>query len=128
MTLAVTLFGVFIAVLGVVGFLSPPRLLALVARAVSQLGLYLIAGIRLLLGVTLLIIAPSSNAPAYLQILGVVAIFSGIVTPFFGVRRFERMVDWWRKLPTWSLRLWSVFVFVFGLSLIWAVIPVSQTP
>jgi hypothetical protein len=128
MTLAVTLFGVFIAVLGVVGFLSPPRLLALVARAATQLGLYLIAGVRLLLGATLLIIAPSSNAPTYLQILGVVAIFSGIITPFFGVRRFERMLDWWRKLPAWSIRLWSVFVFVFGLSLIWAVIPMGQTP
>jgi len=125
MTLAVALFGLFMAALGIAGLLSPPRLLALVTRAQSQLGLYFIAGIRVLLGVVLLLAAPSSRAAPYLQILGGVALVSGMVTPFFGVRRFKVVLEWWRRQPPWFVRLWSVFVLLFGLSLVWAVLPLE---
>jgi hypothetical protein len=122
MTLAVALFGLFIAALGVAGVLSPERLLALVTRAQSQLGLNLIAGIRLVLGVALLFAAPSSRAPLYLQVLGGLSLVSGAVTPFFGVHRFEAILGWWRRRPPWAVRIWSAFVIVFGLSLVWAVV------
>jgi hypothetical protein len=122
MTLAVALFGLFVAALGAAGILSPARLLALVTRAQSQLGLNLIAGLRLLAGVALLFAAPSSRAPLYLQILGVLSLVSGAVTPFFGVRRFEAILAWWRRRPPWAVRLWSAFVLGFGLSLVWAVL------
>ena len=122
MRLAVALFGLFITALGVAGLASPQRLLALVTRAQSQLGLYLIAGIRLLLGAALLMAAPESRAPLYLQVLGVLSLVSGIVTPFFGVRRFEAILDWWRRRAPWAVRLWSAIVILFGASLIWAVL------
>jgi hypothetical protein len=126
MTLAVALFGLFIAALGMAGLVSPERLLALVARAQSQLGLYFIAGLRLLLGVALLLAAPSSRAVPYLQLLGWIAIVSGIVTPFFGVRRFEAILEWWRQRTPWAVRLWCGFVLFFGLSLVWAVFPLER--
>ena len=125
MTLAVALFGLFIAALGVAGMASPPQLLALVTRAQSQLGLNLIAFVRLLLGGALLFSAPDSRAPTYLLILGAVSVVSGLVTPFFGVRRFETILDWWRERPPGVVRLWSAFVLLFGLSLVWAVFPVA---
>ena len=126
MTLAVTLFGLFIAALGLAGLVSPPRLLALVARARSQLGLYFIAGLRLLLGVALLLAAPSSRAVLYLQVLGWLALVSGILTPFFGVRRFEAILEWWRERTPWVVRLWCGFVLLFGLSLVWVVFPLER--
>lgn len=126
MTLAVALFGLFVATLGVAGLLSPQWLLALVTRGQSWLGVYFIAGLRLLVGLALLFAAPSSRAPLYLIALGALALVSGIVTPFFGVRRFEAILDWWRQRDPWIVRLWSTFVLVFGLSLVWAVFPLER--
>ncbi len=126
MTLAVAVFGLFVAVLGVAGLLSPERLLALVTRAQSQLGLYFMAGFRLLLGVALLLAASSSRAPLYLQGLGSLSLVSGVITPFFGVHRFEAILDWWRRRSPWAVRLWSAFVLLFGVSLVWAVLPLER--
>jgi hypothetical protein len=126
MTLAVALFGVFVATLGGAGLLSPARLLALVTRAQSQLGLYFIAAFRLLVGAALILAAPPSRAPLYLQVLGGIAVVSGIITPFVGARRFEAVVDWWRARSAGAVRLWSAFVLLFGLSLIWAVLPLRH--
>ena len=126
MALAVGLIGFVMAGLGLAGTLSPTRLLDLVARAQSQLGLYVIAGFRLLVGTALLFSAGSSRAPLYLQIIGGISLFSGAITPFFGVQGFEAVLSWLRRLPPWIVRLWSVAVVVFGLSLVWAVFPLER--
>ena len=97
MTLAVALFGLFVASLGIAGVLSPRRFLARIIQVLSKLGLYYIAGFRLLLGAAFLLAAPTAQAPLYLQILGGVALLSGVITPFFGVRRFEALLAWWRE-------------------------------
>ena len=126
MTLAVALFGLFVAALGIAGIRSPAWLLAQVTRVQSRFGLYFIAGIRLALGAALLVAAPASRAPLYLQVLGGVALLSGAITPFFGVARFEAILQWWRERPAWAVRLSSVFALLFGLSLVWAVLPASR--
>lgn len=127
MTLAVALLGFFVASLGLCGLVSPDRLLALVTRLQSQLGLYFIAGFRILAGTALLLAAPTSRAPLYLQVFGVLSLVSGAITPFFGVHRFEAILDWWRRRPAWQVRLWSALVLLLGLILIWAVFPSERT-
>jgi hypothetical protein len=126
MTLAVSLFGLFVVALGIAGVVSPRRLLALVTRVQLQMGLYSIAGIRLLLGMALLLSASTSRAPLYFQLLGGLSLVSGLVTPFFGNRRLEAVLEWWRRRPPWVVRLWSVFVALFGASLVWAVLPLER--
>jgi hypothetical protein len=116
----------FVAALGATGLLSPMRLLAVVSRTQSQFGLYLIAGLRLLVGTALLLAAPSSRAPLYLQILGGLSVVSGIVALFVGVRRFEAILAWCERRPPWTVRLGSACVVFFGLSLLWAVLPVVR--
>lgn len=126
MAFVVGLFGLFVSALGIGGVLSPARLLALVTRVQSQQGLYFIAALRLLLGVALLLAAPGSRVPLYLQVLGAISVLSGAVTPFFGVRRFEAILDWWRRQGDGVVRLWSLFVLLFGASLVWAVLPLER--
>jgi hypothetical protein len=123
MTLAVALFGLFVAVLGLAGLVSPERLLAAVTDGQSRLGLYGIAGLRLLIGAALVFAASDSRAPLYLTILGALSIVSGALTPFVGAQRLEAILDWWRARSPLAVRLWSAFVFVFGSSLVWAVFP-----
>ena len=125
MGFVVALFGLFVALLGMTGLLSPQPLLALVTRAQSRTGLYFIAGFRLLIGGALLLAAPGARAPSYLQALGALSLVSGVITPFLGVERFEAILDWWRVRPPWAVRLWSALVLLFGASLIWAVAPAT---
>jgi hypothetical protein len=127
MHLAVALFGLFVAALGLAGVLSPRRLLALVTHAVTRLGIYFLAAFRLVAGTVLLVAAASSRAPLYLQILGWLSLVAGAITPFVGVRRVDALLDWWRRRPAWIVRLWSCFVVLFGVSLVWAVLPVQRT-
>jgi hypothetical protein len=126
MTLAVALFGLFVAVLGAVGIASPRRLLDRVTRVQSQAGLYSIAGLRLGVGLALLLAAPESRLPPYLQVLGVLALISGAATPFVGVSRFEAILDWWRRRGPGFVRAWSGLVLLFGASLLWAVFPLQR--
>lgn len=123
MTLAVALFGLFVAALGLAGVLSPERLLSAVTEAQSRLGIHGIAALRLLIGGALLVAASSSRAPLYLTLLGGLSLVSGALTPFVGARRFEAILDWWRSRSRWVVRLWSAFVVAFGSSLVWAVFP-----
>ena len=74
----------------------------------------------------MLFAAPDSRAPTYLLILGAASVFSGLVTPFFGVRRFDAIVDWWRRRSEWVVRLWSAGVLLLGSSLVWAVFPLAR--
>ena len=128
MTLAVALFGLFVVSLGIAGVISPRLFLARITRVLSDLGLHYIAGFRLLMGAALLLAAPPTRAPLYLQILGCVALVSGILTPFFGVRRFEALLAWWHGRATWIVRLGSLLVLLFGLSVVWAVFPNLAPP
>ncbi len=126
MILFVALFGLFVAALGLAGVFSPARLLAVVTRAQSALGVYGIAALRLVLGGVLLLAAPSSRAPLYLTVLGALSVVSGALTPLVGARRFEAILDWWRARPHWAVRLWSALVLLFGLSLVWAVLTLGR--
>ena len=123
MTLAVALFGLFAISLGMTGVLAPGRLLAGVTRLQSQLGLLGIALLRLGLGMALLLASSRSRAPVFLQVLGVLSLISGAITPFVGVERFERIMAWWRARTPLFVRAWSLLVLLFGASLLWAVLP-----
>jgi hypothetical protein len=123
MTLIVVLCGFLVSTLGLAGVFSPRRLLAVVTHTQSMLGPYFIAGLRLLIGTALLLTAPRSRVPLYLTVLGALSLVSGAITPLVGARRFEVILSWWRARPDWVVRLWSAFVLVFGLSLVWAVFP-----
>lgn len=123
MALLVGLFGLFVAALGALGLAAPARLIALVRRVQTRDGLYAIAGLRLVLGVSLLSVASASRAPDLLRALGVIAIVAAVVTPFFGLARFGKLLDWWASQGNLLIRVWALAPLALGLTLTWAVLP-----
>jgi hypothetical protein len=89
----------------------------------TPIGLYFAAGLRVLLGVALLFAAPPSRAPGLIYIVGVFIIVIGVITPFFGLERFRRLVDWWSVQGSAFVRGWAVLALLFGLSLAYAIVP-----
>ncbi len=123
MALIAALFGLLIVCLGTVGIVSPPRLVSMVAGLQSTGGLYAIVALRLVSGTALFLAADESRAPGFLHVLGVLAIISGLVTPFFGVDRFRAILDWWSRQSDLLLRAWACVVVALGLTVLWAVAP-----
>lgn len=111
-----------IAAVGCLGVASPPRLLALVRRLQSPVGLWLAALVRLALGGSLTLAAPGSRAPTFLHWLGLLIVAVALVTPLFGVERFQRLVAWWEGQGTDFVRAWSLAAVAFGLGLAWLVV------
>lgn len=113
----------FVATLGAVGIVLPTKLLGFVRRFQSPAGLYGAAALRVVLGTALLVASPASRAPGAVRIAGAIILVSGLVTPFFGVERFRRVLDWWSSRGTVFLRMWGGVALAIGLLLAYAVIP-----
>ena len=123
MTLVALIICLLASAFGALGIASPSRLLGVVRYLQTPMGLYFAAGIRVLLGVALIIAAPTSRAPGLIYILGVFIIVVGVITPFFGLARFRRLLDWWSAQGSAFIRGWAVLALVFGLSLAYAIVP-----
>jgi hypothetical protein len=123
MELVVIILSLLVAALGVLALVAPLRLVDLVKSLETPGGLYLAAAVRLVLGSSLLLSATSSRAPAVLRVLGAIIFAAGLITPFFGVDRFGRMIDWWSSHGTFWVRAWGCVAVAFGSLLIYAVTP-----
>ncbi len=123
MTLVALIICLLLSALGALGVASPYRLLGVVRKFQMPIGLYFAAALRVVLGVALFFAAPTSRAPELIRILGVVIIVMGIITPFFGIERFRRLLDWWSAQGPALIRGWAVLALAFGLSLAYAVDP-----
>jgi uncharacterized membrane protein YidH (DUF202 family) len=123
MTVIALVFSLFVAALGALGLVSPSRVLRFEGYFQTPAGLYFAAAVRLVMGVALFFAAPASRAPEVLRILGVVIIVAGVITLFFGLERFRRLVDWWSARGSAFVRAWAVFALAFGLLLAYALVP-----
>ena len=118
--LIVAAIGMLIGVAGLVGVTNPSALLGFMNGFISQARLYVIAVIRLALGVVFLFAAPECKLTILVQITGVLALLSGITTAMIGEARARQMVEWFAAQPSNVLRLFSVAVIVFGAALVYA--------
>lgn len=93
MALVALVLSLFVATVGALGVASPKKLLGLVRRFQSPAGLYSAAVFRVLLGTALFFTAAASRAPGTVRVAGAIIFVSGLVTPFFGVERFTKILD-----------------------------------
>jgi hypothetical protein len=111
------------AALGAVGAVSPGSFLAVIRKFESPAGLSAAGALRVALGTSLYFSSLASRISGFLRYLGIVTFISGILTPFFGVKRFGRLIKWWSTRGHVFLRIWAVAALTMGLLLAWAVAP-----
>ena len=117
------LFCLLVVAIGALGLFWPPRFIDLVRRLTSLQGFYILAVLRIAFGAAVVLAAPASRAPTFLEVLGIVLIVSGIVTPFFTHTRYRKVIEWWSAGGTLYVRVWAGCAMVFALVLAWAIIP-----
>ncbi len=123
MAILALVLSLFVAALGVVGLISPMRLLEIARHFQSQVGLYAAAALRVVLGLALFFAAPASRAPKILRILGIIVLVAGLFTPLIGVERAHRLMDWWSTQGAVFMRVWAALALGFGFFLAYAVAP-----
>lgn len=120
----VLLAGVWLGVFVVLGMMSPARLLRFVEQMMAAAwGIVFAVGIRLALGVAMLIAAPAAPYPLAFTVVGWIAIAAAIVGAALGRRRLQRFAQWWidRFTPA-GTRAWLVIALAFAAFLIYGVI------
>ena len=100
------LLGLVIGALVILGsaitLAAPDLRLALERLVVTPAGLYVIAVLRIAIGLMFVLAAPASRAPRTLRALGLIAIIAGLATPWFGVARAQAVLNWLASAgPLW---------------------------
>ena len=113
----------FVAIIGAIGVIRPEALLGIARYFETPGGLYVAAGLRIVLGIALLISASGSRAPDLVRLLGAAVLVAGLVTPFFGPERVRAIVDWWSSQGRFVMRAGPGFALALGSFLLWALLP-----
>jgi len=114
MKLLASLVGVFFVVIGIAGAARPAGLMTIGYYLVTPFGLYVVAALRIGIGLVLVLAASASRAPNTLRILGAMILVAGLVTPFMGVDRARAMLDWWAAQGPLFIRLSSCVAIAIG--------------
>ena len=120
--LIVSVVSIFVAVMGVLGLVSPAKMVSFVSRWQSKTGLWAASIIRLAFGISLWLVAPASRAPVVLQVLAIVSVVSALVLPLVGVSRFKSILSWWSSRSPVFIRVWLAVAVVFGVFILWSVV------
>ena len=123
MQLLALFIALLISLIGLTGVVSPETLASLVRHALTPMGLYIVAAVRIGIGVIVMLAAPASRAPRTLRVFAILAIIAGLATPFVGVEHSRREVDWWLAQGFVWVRLHAGIAIVLGGFLAYAVSP-----
>ena len=121
MKLVVLAICLMVVAFGVLGIVSPPRLLSLVRKFQTRSGLRFATAIRIVLGAGLYLTAPESLAPNFILVFGVFVFLVGVATPFIPLARVRNLLDWWSSMGPAFIRGWAVCAAAFGLALAYTV-------
>jgi hypothetical protein len=108
-------------VAGLAGLFTPDSLVTTGRYVVTPLGLYVVAALRVGIGLVLMLVAKSSRAPRTLRALGAVVLVAGLATPLFGVDRARAILDWEATQRTALIRVAAGLVVAIGAFIAFAV-------
>lgn len=108
------LIGALMICIGVVGVVAPGYFLASAEYTLTPKGLYIIAALRIVVGVVLLIAASASRLPKTMRVFGIIAVLAGLTTPLMGVARARAIFNWSSVYGPGIIRFWGVIALAVG--------------
>src|SRR5450432_1278584 len=124
MKLLASIVGVMFIIIGLVGVIFPNSLLTVGQHLVTPTGLTIVAGLRIGIGLVLILAASASRMPKTLRVFGVIILIGGLLTPLLGADRARAMLDWWaaqgpvftRMVAGFAIAIGAFIAFVFATS------------
>ena len=115
----VVAFGLIICFLCIWGLVVPSRLIGFVKDVANRPpGIYVAVAVRVVLGVALLVAAPSSMFPLLFSVLGGVTLAAAAGLVIVGRAGMRRLVSYFAGMPSGFVRVWLVLGFAFGALLV----------
>jgi hypothetical protein len=121
MKVLTTVLGLLAVGVGILSQISPDVLVRIGRTVVTPTGLYVIAFVRVCIGLMLILVARTSRMPKTVRILGCIALIAGIVTPLFGVDRSVAVLNWWTAQGPVVGRLPGLVLAAVGVFMIYAI-------
>ena len=113
--LLATVMAALIAAIGVVGVAFPSVLLEFGQSLQTPSALLVAAVIRIIFGAVLVWVASAARMPRTLRVIGFLVIVAGVLTPLFGVERFQAVLSWFSSQGPLLMRAWASTAVIFGL-------------
>jgi hypothetical protein len=108
------IIALLIIAMGLTGLVCPDCLVRIGYYSFTPVGLYVVAGLRVAIGVVLFLAAPATRAPKTLRILGVLVCVGGVVTAFLTAERAHAILDWWSANGTTFVRFGAGIALILG--------------
>ena len=84
---------------------------------------YLVAGIKVLIGIIFLILSTHCRQTWVVIIIGILMTGGATLFCMLPHEKIKTYLNWWLARPVWMYRLWGVVAILFGGLLIWAGMP-----
>ena len=97
--------GALVIFAGAITVAAPDLRLSFEGSMATPAGLYAIAAFRIAVGLAFVLTAAASRAPRTVRVLGLIVIFAGLMTPWFGVARALAVVNWFVRAGPLLMRL-----------------------
>ena len=108
------LFALLIICIGLSALIAPHRFLSATEYTVTPNGLYVVAALRVGVGLVLLGAASASRMPKTLRVFGIIAVVAGMATLVVGVERARAIFNWSSVQGPSLLRVWGVIALAVG--------------
>ncbi len=109
--------------LGLTGLVWPEGLVRIGHFSFTQIGLYIIAVLRVAIGLALYLAAPDSRTPKTLRVIGVLVCVAGVATALISIERAQAMMDWWSSHGSGFVRVAAILVVGIGSFIAYATAP-----
>jgi hypothetical protein len=109
--------------LGLTGLIWPDGLVRIGQYSFTQVGLYVIAILRVVVGLVLFLAARASRAPRTLRVIGVFICVAGVTTALISIERAQALMDWWSGHGFGFVRIGAIVVVGIGSFIAYATAP-----
>ena len=121
MTLIIIVFGLMTLLAGVVLIVNPEAILGLLRSHLEKVSLQVLAvGVRVILGILLILYADASRYPLIIAIIGWLSIVAAATFSIIGRRRFVSLMTWALSLLNPYGRVGGLIAMGFGGFLVYA--------
>ena len=105
------------------GLVRPDVIASMVIYSFSPVGLYVVAIVRLAIGLIFFLGARGSRAPRALRVIGIMICVAGVVLAWFTVERGDALIGWWSVHGSGFVRVAAPFAFALGAFVAYATAP-----
>ena len=120
MAFLVSLAGIGVAGIGLLGVATPSQLTNLLARWRVLTRLPVTLALRLGFGTLFVSAAPSCHFPGFVRLTGVLELIGALALVALGAARLQRFVEWWLGRPPSFVRYWGAAALAVGILLAYA--------